>query len=142
MRYYNLFIIVILPSTINTALNLRIFLNARSSSRRIHERVPITQTSTTMSNSTAKRNRLQPRDLSLLKHMFFIFSIFFFTWTPVFVCAILTAYIRINTSILILIRIPVSLNGCILITDLFCYNHEVRQSLRNKILSVLSPRRN
>lgn len=87
-------------------------------------------------------SRLQPRDLSLLKHMLFIFSVFFFTWTPVFVCAVITAYVRINTSVLILIRIPVALNGCVLIGDLFWYNHELRHYLKEKFLAILSMRQN
>jgi hypothetical protein len=71
--YYNLFIIVIVPSILNGLFNFLIFLKVRASSRRVHSE-------TRVSSIVGHPHHQYKRDIHLLKHMLFIFVMYIIGW--------------------------------------------------------------
>lgn len=98
--------------------NLKIFLYVRRSTRRIHP-----------SHNDVRRTNsiLSQRDIRLLKHMVFMFGIFFCGWVPIYIIAVINwngtgiTYVTYHA----LQFIP-AIGFVINIIDLFLYNHELR----------------
>lgn len=88
------------------------------------------------SNSGATSPALPKRDIHLLKHMLFLFFVFVIVWTPIYVLELMAMYTYLNPWIFSLLRIPAVISGCIMVFDLFRYNHEVRQYIVGRILQV------
>jgi len=127
---YNLFIIVILPSIFSGIFNSLIFISVRSSTRRVHALTP-----------AVNSNHQNTRDIYLLKHMIFIFIIFIIGWAPIYIRSI----IQLNNEVTLwfgqfLQLLPV-ISSLIIILDLFYYNHELRQYLKEKLPKLENFRR-
>jgi hypothetical protein len=104
-------------------INSIIFIYARRSTRRVR----------TTNGESANALILSQRDAHLLKHMIFMFAVFFCGWTPPYMMKAVTESVSGFSPIAMQIfyMIPAV---CILIVivDLFLYNHELRKYLTNR----------
>ncbi|CAF4385474.1 unnamed protein product, partial [Adineta steineri] len=110
-------------------LNTLIFSYVRSSTRRIQ---PQSNNAST-SGPNNQQPRMSRRDMSLLKQMLVMFSMFIGGWTPILI--VYTMNIAIDVDIKI-IKITVLFSEvCIfgIVMNLYIYNHELRHYLLNKI---------
>ena len=83
-----------------------------------------------MNGDSAQAATLSSRDARLLKHMIFMFVVFFCGWTPIYVIRTFngtsSAFSPIAQQVVLLIPVITLL---IDIGDLFLYNHELRKYL-------------
>jgi len=133
---YNMFIIFILPSILNAFFNIKIFLKVHSSSRRINAEASMTQI------GGGNSNRHSIRDIRLLKHMLFIFVIYIIGWVPIYILLIVDPNQLAPLWIYMLLRILPALSFLIDIVDLFFYNRELRQYLKEKLWNCFHLNRN
>jgi len=132
LRFYNFFIIVILPFILNGVFNTLIFLRVRSSTRRIQALA-----TTTSAANAANSNHRQARDIYLLKHTLFILIVFIGGWAPLY---ILTVVITDRTTYYmpyLLSELLPPLGSLIVALDLFVYNHDLRRYWRGRLLKCL-----
>jgi hypothetical protein len=137
LRFYNSFLIVILPSILNGVFNALIFLRVHSSTRRIQALA-----TTTSAVTAANSNHRQARDIYLLKHTLFIFIVFVGGWAPVY---ILTVAVFDGTTYYVLYLLSELLPplGSLIVTlDLFVYNHDLRRYWKGRLLKCLHLNRN
>ncbi|UJR19681.1 hypothetical protein I4U23_022815 [Adineta vaga] len=123
ISFYNMFIIAILPCVIHVVFNSFIFINVRSSTRRVHAET----TATSVTNKSRQHNT---RDVRLLKHMLFIFVVFISGWSPFFILS--TISINAPEWINSLLQMLPVFSLLINIVDLFLYNHDLRQYLKGR----------
>jgi len=124
---------VIVPSLINTFVNVLIFVHVRSSSRRVRpQAVPSV---TNISNT--QEPRISRREISLLRQMIFMFSMFVGGWTPVYLTVLILNFMPFNFMAFHLTVIWAELCTLCIIMNLFLCNHELREYFRNKIRQFL-----
>jgi hypothetical protein len=119
---------VILPSILSTVFNTLIFIKVRSSTRRVHAAV----TTMPVVTNTKQQNA---RDVHLLKHMLFISFIFIIGWAPIYIISVMELYINVPFWVDSLLKIFPVLSSLITIMDLFLYNHDLRQYLKERFLN-------
>jgi hypothetical protein len=107
-----------------------IFLKARSSTRHV-------QALTTSMPSAANSNHQNARDIHLLKHILLIFTVFVGGWTPVYIHSVTTPDETSHYIIYSVLQLLPILSSLIIILDLFWYNHDLRQYLKERLLSFL-----
>ncbi len=103
--------------------NSIIFTYARRSTRRVQP----------ANGENAQASTLSDRDARLLKHMIFMFAVFFCGWEPAYIVLTIDgsdAAISPVTVQIFLIIPAVSL--LITVADLFLYNHDLRRYLTSK----------
>lgn len=126
---------VVLPLIVNIRLHISIFIHIRHSSNRIqsHSR---NDNSVSNINNREQQSKISRRDVSLLKNMFFIFAMFVFGWTPIFVINIVDFLNRVNFVIVMFCVYLCA--ACILgiIIYLFLCNHEARKYLYDCIRNI------
>jgi hypothetical protein len=120
---------VILPSILGVVFNTLIFIKVRSSTRRAHT------VATTMPVNATYSKQQNARDVHLLKHMLFISVVFIIGWAPVYINAAVEIYIKVPYWIDSLLQIFPVLSSLINIVDLFLYNHDLRQYLKERLLN-------
>ena len=126
-QIYTLIIIAVVPSVSLAITNGIIFLHARRSTRRIHA----------MSENTDVRPALSQRDGRLLKHMTFMFVIYFCGWVPMYIIAAVNwngnaiSYV-LHHGLTILPVISLLID----VTNLFLYNHELRRYFAVKLRQI------
>jgi hypothetical protein len=133
---YTLFIIVVLPSIVTIVFNSMIFFFVRSSTRRVHA------TATAPTTSVANTNLQHARDMYLLKHMVFIFIVFLIGWTPIYIESAIDFSRGASSWLFLLLQILPVFSTLINILDLFMYNHDLRQYLKEQIIKWLRLNRN
>ncbi|CAF1145532.1 unnamed protein product [Adineta steineri] len=129
MGIYTCIMAIFVPALLNIILNTLIFSYVRSSTRRIQ---PQSNNAST-SGPNNQQPRMSRRDMSLLKQMLVMFSMFIGGWTPILI--VYTMNIAIDVDIKI-IKITVLFSEvCIfgIVMNLYIYNHELRHYLLNKI---------
>lgn len=125
---YTLIIIAVIPIILLAVTNSIIFGHARRSTQRIQP--------TNRDNAAAPAPALSNRDIHLLKHMVFMFVVFFCGWIPIYIIAVVDfngtgiSYVLFHV---ILIIPAVSL--LIDVVNLFLYNHELRKYLSGRQLN-------
>ena len=121
--------VIIVPSFINIALNVRIFIYARSSARRVQP-----QTINTLTNvPNIQQAKISRREFSLLVQMIFMFSMFIGGWSPCYFITVINAFIIINPIIYQCSVLLCEISLLSIIINLFMSNRELRQYLLNKI---------
>jgi hypothetical protein len=125
---YNLVLIVILPLIIIVVLNAIIFLNVRSSSRRIH-------TTALPSTATIDRRQQNARDIHLLKHMLFMFAVFIMGWGPIYTYLVIIQNPFSYYLLYAVFQLLPIFSLIIDILDLFLYNHEIRQYYKARLFN-------
>ena len=132
MRIYTFIMTVCVPSLINTIVNVRIFIHVRSSARRVQ---PQTITTLTLGTNTQKQ-KIGRREISLLRQMIFMFTIFIGGWAPVYSIVIISFVQYLDPIITSLAVVLGELSILGIITNLFICNHDLRQYLLNKMRQV------
>lgn len=121
---------VAFPLSINTILHICIFIHVKRSSHRIQPQ----NLSEIRSNTNGQQQlKISRRDVSLLKHMIFIFLMFVVGWTPIFVINIIDFLNSVDFTI-VMSCVYLSI-VCVLsiIIHLFLCNREIRDYLFNLI---------
>ncbi|CAF1132728.1 unnamed protein product [Adineta steineri] len=129
MGIYTCIMAIFVPALLNIILNTLIFSYVRSSTRRIQPR----SNNASTSGLNNQQPRMSRRDMSLLKQMLVMFSMFIGGWTPILI--VYTMNIAIDVDIKI-IKITVLFSEvCIfgIVMNLYIYNHELRHYFLNKI---------
>jgi len=101
----------------------------RSSSRRVHALAAT-------ANAAPKTNHQNNRDIFLLKHMLVIFVVFMLGWLPYYTLEIAGLTAKMPYWELKTLEILPVLSSIIILVDLFVYNHELRQYLKEKLLKL------
>ncbi|CAF1140789.1 unnamed protein product [Adineta ricciae] len=127
MGCYTLITAVILPSLINTILNIGILICVRRSTRRTHSQ-----------ESTGTGNRITHRDISLIKQMVFTFTMFIVGWTPAYVINTINVVIYVDFSILMMSVYLGAVCLLALIINLFVYNREIRNCVFQRCLCCVN----
>ncbi len=114
-------------------INSIIFIYAHRSARRVRP----------TNGESANTPILSQRDAHLLKHMIFMFAVFFCGWTPPYMIKAVTVNVSVVSPIVVQVFNIIAV-ACILIdiVDLFLYNHELRQYLTNRQPRDLNTRTN
>jgi hypothetical protein len=120
---------VIVPSIINTFVNVLIFGHVRSSSRRIRPQAVLSVTNVI----NTQEPRISRREISLLRQMIFMFSMFVGGWTPVYLTVLIFYFIPFNLMAFQLTTLFAELCVLCITMNLFVCNHELREYSRNKI---------
>ena len=120
-----------IPMMFILIFNLIIFVFVRSSTRRIREATNITGIATLHQQHT--------RDVHLLKHILFMFVVFILGWGPVYTVPIFPDYILITLPswLTLSLQFPAVISCMVQIVDLFIYNREIQQYLKQKIYRCL-----
>lgn len=117
-------IIVAVVSTIGLAVtNSFIFVYARRSSRRVQA----------THRNDDQRSILNKRDVRLLKHMIFLFSVIFIGWIPIYIAMVINSYVLFSNIVYVSFRLLPAVCLLIEVADLFWYNHELRQYLKDRL---------
>ncbi|CAF1185130.1 unnamed protein product [Adineta steineri] len=130
-QIYVLIIIGVIPAILLIITNGIIFISARKSTQRVQ---PMNGDRTTTSTFTQ-------RDIRLLKHMVFIFAVFFCGWVPMFIIAVIDYN---GDAIPYVVLHGLQILPCVAllidIIDLFIYNHELRRYLtrqkHNELINI------
>jgi hypothetical protein len=130
MRYYTLVVVIIVPVSICTALNITIFKYVQLSSRRTQ---PISQTTNTHSNND-QQSKFSRRDLVLLRHMIIMFLVFILGWGPIYITSVISNQIPVSQLILRILSLLAEISLLCDMVDLFLYTHELRQYLQKLFL--------
>jgi hypothetical protein len=122
-RIYVIIIGIVIPAVFLATTNSIIFTYTRRSTRRVQP----------MNGDRAQAATLINRDARLLKHMLFIFTVFWVTWTPAYIIMAIIGYgISVSPIIVQVLFMLPSLGQLVEIGDLFLYNHELRKYLTNQ----------
>ena len=132
MNIYAFVVVVIVPSIICLIINLSIFIYVRSISRRVHHQAPPMPTNENNAINQQQLMALSRRDIHLLKHMIYIFSIFIFGWSPVYGSVIVYQIQPISPYVVTGFTIVAVISSLIFIVHLFLYDPEIREILRTK----------
>jgi hypothetical protein len=115
--------------------NTFIFVSVKSSTRRLRALA-------TTTNSLSNSNNHSARDIHLLKHMFFIFVVFMLGWIPISTVRLFPLNDERSLTISqYLVFLPV-ISSIITVLDLFLYNRDLTQYLKEKILNRFHINRN
>jgi hypothetical protein len=112
-----------------------IFFSVHASTRRVHA----LRTNSSLPENVKPQNT---RDMYLLKHMIFIFVVYLIGWTPIYIIPVLKLSEGITTWLDQFLQILPAISSMVIIMDLFFYNHEVRQYLKERLLKCLQLNRN
>jgi len=123
---------VIVPSLINTFVNVLIFVHVRSSSRRVRPQAVPSVTNIIITQEP----RITRREISLLRQMILMFSMFVGGWTPVYVTVLILYFMPLNLLPFLLTTVVAELCLLFITMNLFLCNHELREYCRNKIRQV------
>jgi hypothetical protein len=129
MRIYTLILAVFVSLFINIVLNILIFVHVRNSTHRVQPQM----TNTNANRENNQQPRIGRREISLLKQMIFMFSMFIGGWTPIYSIVIINQYLNFTELIFHCSLIVAELAVLAIIINLFKCNHEIRQYLFNKI---------
>jgi divalent metal cation (Fe/Co/Zn/Cd) transporter len=124
MAIYRLLIIVIMPAFISFIVNLHLFKYVHSSSRRIQAH-----------NDTAQAisTKISGRDLSLLRHTVFMFVMFFIGWSAIFLLVAIDYSGNVIPLVYTILQVLAVISFLSCMVDLFLYNHELRQYIKQKM---------
>lgn len=129
MGIYSLITAVLLPTLLNSVLNVCIFIHVRKSSHRIRP-----QTITVVTNGIHNQQmRISRRDIALWKGMIFTFTIFIIGWTPAFIMNMIRMIQPVDfmTSIVLVYLSEICLLS--LIINLLKCDYEIRRVLFDAI---------
>ena len=123
--------IIVIPFTVFLVVNILIFINVRSSTRRIRPGPSTVTENNPVSNGQRK---ISGRDLHLLRHIVIMLSIFLGGWAPLYVLLAKEDQFLINPILVSCLTIWCELALLCDIIDLYLYNHELRNYLKTFLL--------
>jgi hypothetical protein len=77
--------------------------------------------------------RISRRDIYLLRHAIFMFAMFIIGWTPIFSLVAIDYHGHVIPLVYTILEILAAISSLCCMLDLFFYNHELRQYLKNKL---------
>jgi hypothetical protein len=128
-QLYTLFIIAIVPLISQALSNGTILIYAYRSSRRVQA----------MNENPENGPVLQARESRLLKHMLFMFVVFFCGWVPMYIIAVINwtgeaiSYV-LHHGLTILPALSLLID----VLNLFLYNYELRRYFSRKLEQLVS----
>ena len=134
MSIYTLVIVVIVPTFVTLILNLFIFKHVHSSSRRIEAQ----RDANSIVVPTNQQLKITRRDLFLLKHTVFIFGIFIIGWSPIYLLILLDYHGQVIPLVYTILQLLAVISSLSCMIDLFLYNHESRQYIKQKFLQCFN----
>ncbi|CAF1224105.1 unnamed protein product [Adineta ricciae] len=127
---YTVIISIVVPALITLGANLFIFKYIRASSHRIYP-----QATTCAGDVIVRQRRTIPRrDLYLLQHMTFMFSMFVIGWAPIFCLVAIDYHSSVSPLVYTLLQVFAVFSLFVCMCDLFLCNQDFRRYLRAKIL--------
>lgn len=112
-------------------INAMIFARVRSSSRRLETDV------SAVTDGNHLNRQQHGRDMRLLKHMIFNFIVYLCGWGPFYFVALSDPNYYLPGWIYLAVQLLSMLSGVIQIIDLFIYNRELRQYLKERLSHCL-----
>ncbi|CAF0863529.1 unnamed protein product [Adineta steineri] len=128
--FYTVLISIIVPALFTLIINLKIFKHVHSSSKRIHPQMT-TNTETIIIRQQPAINR---RDLYLLKHMIFIFSMFIVGWTPIFSLVAIDYQSAVSQIVYALLQVFSVICFLVCMMDLLLCNQDLKRFIKDTIL--------
>ncbi|UJR16048.1 hypothetical protein I4U23_002962 [Adineta vaga] len=126
---YTVIIAIIIPVLFTLSLNVAIYKYVHSSSLRIHPQM----TTTAGGVIIRPKPTINRRDLYLLKHTVFMFSMFIIGWTPIFSLVALDYSGNVSPLVYALLQVLSVISVFICMCDLFWCNQNLRRYIKNKI---------
>jgi hypothetical protein len=111
-----------IPSIMCFIINMLIYQHVRSSSRRIQPQTIL---------NDIQQSKISRRDIFLIRHMILMFCIFVRGWAPVYIIPIISDYIPVKKTISEIFTVWCELALLLDMIDLFLYNHELRNYLKD-----------
>ena len=119
MGIYTVVTAIVIPTVIILGFNMSIFIYTRNSVRRVENH------DINAGISQQQQFRINRRDISLIKQMIFIFTVFIIGWCPAFVINTITATSRVDDRIqMVCIYLSEICLICLMI-NLFVFNHDI-----------------
>lgn len=81
--------------------------------------------------------RISRRDIYLLRHTIFMFTMFALGWTPIFTLVAIDYHNTVNQLVYTALQILTVVASVSCMLDLFLYNHELRKYIKDKIFFCL-----
>ncbi len=125
------FCLIILPSIVMIIFNGLIYWTVTASSRRVHA-----ISTNPNGGAVARPSHQNARDIFLLKHIAFIFIVFIVGWSPVYILQIIESNAYAPAWLLKTFQVLPVLATIIILLDLFFYNRELRQYIKEKFLKI------
>jgi hypothetical protein len=135
MRFYAFFCLIIFPSILIIIFNGLIYWTVTSSSRRVHN-ISTNPNGGAGAGVVARPNHQNARDIFLLKHISFMFVVFIVGWSPTYILQLIESTAQAPAWLFKTFQVLPVLTTIIIVFDLFIYNHELRQYLKEKILRI------
>ncbi|UJR08807.1 hypothetical protein I4U23_013062 [Adineta vaga] len=130
LMLYILIVAEISPPIVTLCLNLSIFKHAYASSQRV-------QPQNTSTVSSTQLLRISRRDLHLLRHTILMFGIIFIGWVPLYSLIVIDYNGNVSHLVYTCLELLSIVGSLCCIIDLFCYNHQLRKCVRDKIRLLL-----
>ena len=121
---------MIVPAVITLGINLAIFKHVHSSSHRIQPHT----TTTAGAIIVLRQSSMNRRDLYLLQHMMFMFSMFIVGWTPIFSLVAMDYNYNVSPLVYALLQVFAVISVLVCMLDLSLCNHDLRRYLKDKLL--------
>ncbi len=118
-----------MPVFINIVLNVLIFKHVRASTRRVQPQT----ISTNININNNQQARISRREILLLRHMIFMFSMFIGGWSPIFFLTVINELTYVNQSIYQSCILLCEISALSIILNLYMRNHQLRQYILNNI---------
>ncbi|CAF1564761.1 unnamed protein product [Adineta ricciae] len=126
---YTVIVSIGVPALITLGANLFIFKYVRASSHRIYPQT----TTGTGSVMVRQRPTIPRRDLYLLQHMSFMFSMFVIGWAPIFCLVAIDYNTSVSPLVYTLLQVFAVFSLFVCICDLLLCNQDLRRYLRAKV---------
>ncbi|CAF1063607.1 unnamed protein product [Adineta steineri] len=130
LLFYTVLISIIVPALITLIINLKIFKHVHDSSKRIHQQM----TATTGTIIIRQQPAINRRDLYLLKHMIFMFSMFIIGWTPIFSLEAIDYAYAVSELVYSLLQVFSVISLLVCTIDLLLCNQDLKRFIKDTIL--------
>lgn len=120
-----------MPCTISVLIHFLIFKHVHASSRRVQAQDRPRANSE--ESSSLSLGIISRRDLQLLRHFIIMFCIFIGTWSPIYIYSVVEPTAPRTSLILSLLILLAECGILIDMINLYIYNRELRQYLRDRI---------
>lgn len=128
--FYITSVVVFLPAILCLIFNVLIFIRVRESLKRTQPTIQIVQNSQPQTTTTVK---LSHREIRLLLHALFMFSIFIVGWAPVYLVISIDYSGSVSIFVYVMLALWSEISVALIIIDLFIYNHELKDIIKQSI---------
>lgn len=126
---YTVIIAIFIPVAITLFINVRLFKYVHSSFRRVRPQVTVTATGV----SNQRQSIISRRDLSLLKHIVFMFSMFAIGWTPIFSLVAIDYSYSVSPMVYTLLQVLAVVCLFVCVCDLFLCDQDLKRYIKEHV---------